>query len=177
MKISCVCLGLRLRFQRLWAADEVHGAPVAERHRRCHADEAHGRVDGAGAALAVRLLQLAVVAQERGDEHRDHHAHGEQDEERREAGRRQADAVHDLLAHPALEDGDAGRVVGVAGGRVAQRERQVDGGHDLVADLDADVGAAHATLVRDAVRAPRPFGALFVGHLELAHVMNVVNPV
>lgn len=164
---------LRLRLHRFRVADEVHGAPVAERDRRRDeaADEADLRVDRSGAALPVGLLQLPVVAEERGDEHRDHDAHGEQNEQSGEARRGQANAVDDLLAHLSLEDGHSGRLVSVAG-RVVEREGQIDGRDDLVADLDADVGASRVPFVRDAVRALRP--APRGRHFELADVLNVV---
>jgi hypothetical protein len=154
--------------------DEMDGAPVTEGHGRsddaAHAD-VHVRVGG---AVVVGLLQLPVVAEERGDQDGDDDAHGQQDEQGGESGGGQADAVDDLLADLALEDGDAGHVP-VSVGRVAvQGEGQVDGRDDFVADLDADIRTADVALV-NGVRTLRSAldAFLLLPNFVLAQVVNV----
>ncbi len=152
----------------------MDGAPVAEGDGRSD-DAAHADVHvRMRRAVVIGLLQLPVVAEETGDQDGDDDAHGQQDEQGRESGSGQADAVDDLLADLALEDGDAGRVA-VAVGRVAvQGESQVDGRDDFVADLDADVRTADVTLV-NGVRTLRSAldALLLLTHFVLAQVVNV----
>jgi len=84
---ACAC-GLDLGH-----AQEGGHAPLAPRRR--------GR--GGGRALLHLLLELAVVADEAGDEDGDDGEEGDEDEEGGEAGGGEADAVDHLLRqHPAL---------------------------------------------------------------------------
>ena len=161
-------------------SDEMDGAPVAEGDGRSddRAHDVHVRVRRAGAAFPVSLLQLSVIAEERGDQDGDDDAHGQQDEKGGKARGRQADAVDDFLADLALEDGDA-RDVALAGRVAVQRESQIDGRDNFVADFDADVRTTDVAFV-DSVRTLWPALDAFLPvatDLIFANILNVNEPI
>jgi hypothetical protein len=153
----------------------VDGAPVTEGDGRsddaAHAD-VHVRMRW---AVVISLLQLSVIAEERGYQDGNDNAHGQQDEESRESRSGQTDAVDDLFADFALENGDAGNV-SVSVGRVAvQRESQIDGRDDFVSNFDSDIRTADVTFV-NGVRTFRsaPDALLLLPeHFVLAQIVNV----
>lgn len=89
-----------------------------------------------------------MVAEEWSDQDGNNDAHGQQNEQSREAGSRQTNTVDDFFTNFPLENRHARNFALVR--RISvQRESQIDGRNDFVTDFDANVSAANVAFVKD----------------------------